>query len=209
MAAMSRQLIIGSLAMILVAAPARAQDKPHIDFSDEAVARAIAKCKAHLWGQYNAAPGGSPWPDKASTLGNDGRIRYANYGGQTALVMYALLAAGEKPNEARMKRAIQWLSQLDVDGTYVLGIRMQVWTYLPDAIGLPLLRRDCNRLVRSVSRPPKNAASKRFHPGYGAYTYSSTGKPALTGDHSNTHFGVLGVWAAARKASTSPPDTGT
>ena len=199
-------IIIALPAMVLPVAPAEAQDEQRIEFSDAAVARAIEKGKAWFWAKYRSAPGESPWEDKASVMGPGRRpVRYVNYGGQSALATYALLSAGEKISDPRMKRAVHWLSQLETEGTYTLGIRMQVWAMLPKEMGRTLLAKDCARLVRSAGRPPADGSREAWSHHYGSYTYASTGKPATNGDHSNMHFGVLGVWAAARSGIDVDP----
>jgi len=194
------RIILSAAALMPSAAPLARAQRVQIPFSDEAVVKAMDKAKAHLWSLYRP-PGRrqSPWPDVRTVRGSDGQPRpYENYGGRSALVMYALLAAGEKATEGRMVKAIRWLQRLDTDGTYTLGIRAQVWAHLPKRSGRPWLKKDAAKLVRSVARPPARSRSRRWEDLWGTYTYQSTGDPAQRGDASNTHIGVLGVWAAAR-----------
>ena len=176
----------------------RAQRRP-IAFSDEAVANAIAKAKEFLWSQYRSDPSQDPWPDVRTKRAGDKIVPYENYGGYSAMPMYALLAAGEKYNEPRMKRALDWLARIDTKGTYTLGVRMQIWAYLPEAIGRPLMIKDTDRLVKSINQPaPGKGFTAKTTYTHGTYTYISDGKPKGGGDHSNTQFGQYGVWAAAR-----------
>ncbi|HET6429487.1 MAG TPA: hypothetical protein VFJ30_13815, partial [Phycisphaerae bacterium] len=196
-----RWRIILLVAAGMAGASSRGYAQPaQVPFSDQAVVEAMTKAKAHLWSLYREPlRQQSPWPDVATVRGSDGRPRpYENYGGRCALVMYALLAAGEEAKEARMTKAIRWLQQLETDGTYTLGIRSQVWAHLPDQAGRPWLKKDAEKLVRSVVMPPSNARGGQWQHSWGTYTYSSTGKPADRGDGSNTHIGILGVWAASR-----------
>src|SRR5439155_13003234 len=47
--------------------------------------------------------------------------------GQTALVLYALLSAGESHQDPRLAKAIEYLKKTDTTGVYALGVRCQVW----------------------------------------------------------------------------------
>src|SRR5215203_6082469 len=56
----------------------------------------------------------------------------SQWGGQTALAAYALLAAGDNPNaQPKLAEAIAFLKQAKLTGTYALGIRCLVWARLP------------------------------------------------------------------------------
>ncbi len=178
----------------------QAQPRP-IPFSDEAVATAIDKAKEFLWSQYRLDPRQDPWPDRPTKQDGKKTVPYENYGGYSAMPMYALLAAGEKYNDRRMKRALNWLARIDTKGTYTLGVRMQIWAYLPEEIGRPLMVKDADRLVKSINQPaPGEGFTDSSKYSYGTYSYISSGKARSggDGDHSNTQFGQYGVWAAAR-----------
>jgi len=205
----SRRAILLAAAVCVTAAawPARAGAQARasqIPFSDEAVAGAIAKARAYLWNQYRQDPRQSPWPDVRTVRQDNRDVPYGNYGGQSALVMFALLASGDKHTDKRMRRAVEWLAAIDSTGTYTLGIRMQVWTYLPDAVGRRLLRRDKDRLIKSIHRLPRGPAPPSWRHIYGTYGYTSADKVSDHGDSSNTHIGILGVWAAARMGGEVP-----
>jgi len=133
--------IVALLALFGTTCPALCQ-RERVAFSDEAVAKAIDRAKKHLWSLYRDDPRQAPWPDQRTQRDGDKIVPYGNYGGRSALAMYALLASGEKYTDPRMKRAIEWLAGIDTKGTYTLGVRMQVWTFLPEQIARPLLIRD-------------------------------------------------------------------
>ena len=153
-----------------------------IPFSDEAVIAAIDKAKEYLWSQYRPDPGQDPWPDKPTKRDGDRVVPYENYGGYSAMPMYALLAAGEKYNDRRMKRALDWLARIDTKGTYTLGVRMQIWAYLPEEIGRPLMMKDAERLVKSMSQPPPGKGyTETTTYTHGTYSYVSSGKPRGAG----------------------------
>src|SRR5256885_4191449 len=54
-----------------------------------------------------------------------------NTGGRTALVTYALLAAGESPQNPKVKSAVDFLLKQKPPGIYTLGLRCNVWFLLP------------------------------------------------------------------------------
>ena len=155
-------------------------------FSDEVVERSIDKAKEFLWSKFNARQG--HWP-----------IKEQYEGGVSSLAALALLSAGESPESARMKKALTWLAQVETTKTYVLGIRAQVWTFLPQRAGRKLLAKDSEQLIKSICRPARPPVNLKSNPRYGSYTYTSAGKIGGGGDHSNTQYGILGVWAAARE----------
>jgi hypothetical protein len=170
----------------LAPAEARAQGRGTPAFSDEAVERAIDKAKAYLWSLY--LPRKGHWP-----------VRENYEGGHTALASLALLSAGQSYQDARMEKALRWLAGVETDRTYVLGLRAQVWSKLPHKDGRRLLAKDARQLIDSICRPKAPPVSLRRNPSYGSYGYGSPGKITGGGDHSNTQFGILGVWAAASR----------
>jgi len=121
------------------------------------------------------------------------------WGGTTALVTYSLLASGENPRDSRIQKAIRFLETADIHGIYALGLRSQVWGYLPAGSALrSLIQRDGRSLIGGLRGEPDAA---------GMYGYLSTG-PAQADhlfDHSVSQYGVLGVWAL-QDAGLEVPD---
>ena len=66
--------------------------------------------------------------------------KYATYGGESAIVTYALLAAGQNTQSEPIKKAVDWLEHVDLHGTYAIGLRAQVWNMLPEKERSRLLR---------------------------------------------------------------------
>ncbi len=62
---------------------------------------------------------------------NNEQMQGDTFGGFTAIATYALLASGESPQDPRMAAAIQFLINADVIGIYSLGVRANVWPFLP------------------------------------------------------------------------------
>jgi hypothetical protein len=89
---------------------------------------AINKAKAYLDGlEKNGS-----W--EASLPEGKGYQKDFEKGGLTALVTYALLAAGENPSDPRIHRAVAYLLKNTTEGTYAVSMRCQVWL----SLGYPL-----------------------------------------------------------------------
>lgn len=113
-------------------------------------------------------------------------------GGRTALATYALLAAGESHQDPRVRQAINYLLQVEMDGVYAIGMRAQVWNYIPS-----------NDAVRNAARRDAvllhGAARINKIPGMSRYKINSPDY-----DHSASQIAVLGMWAAAQAAVEVP-----
>ena len=157
----------------------------------EAVDAAIKRAVAGIYSVKN----GSTWEvtPTRQTTGDPGQVwseAGGQWGGRTALAAYALIAAGEDPEDPKLAPAIKWLKTADIVGVYALGVRCQVWLLLPETPETrSLAREDYRRLMAGLLTHGK---------GIGLYSYSAS-KPDFTAiDHSVAQFGVLGVWACAQ-----------
>ena len=112
-------------------------------------------------------------------------INGTNYGGKTALVTYALLTAGESYQNEKLKKAIAFLKDVDLVGTYAVAMRAHVWAKMPEEY-MPELRRDLRWLLDSLNVKE------------GTYDYYFKPRPGRV-DHSVTQYGMLGVWEAAKR----------
>ena len=181
-------------------------------FSDEAVDKAIKSGVAYLWSKYKKegwTKHGNPWPEGSEDptkgfkpVGREAAPSNKNhsFGGYTALAVYTLLTCGESYEDPRIKHAIKWMKRRECYGTYALGVRMQVWSMLPKEIGRVMLKKDGARLIKSICKPKgRPSRDPDTLARYGTYAYRCTGRPGFGQDNSVTQFGVLGVWAAARK----------
>lgn len=115
-----------------------------------------------------------------------------HYGGQTALVVLALLHAGKSPQEPGMREPIEWLAGLDLQGVYSRSLRAAVWAQMPPAY-LPRLQADATWLQQAFSRQV-DGWSYRMEP-----TTSRL-------DNSTTQYGCLGLWEAAKRGINIPPE---
>jgi len=111
-----------------------------------------------------------------------------NTGGRTALVTYALLAAGESPQNPKLKSAVDFLLKQKPPGIYTLGLRCNVWFLLPQT---PEIKDAFRADAVSLQQAMKIKGKAR-----GLYNY--TKDDGMRYDHSVSQYGVLGLWAAAQ-----------
>ena len=153
------------------------------EWDDQAVDDAIKAARKHLWSRWAEGH----WAEPALKAG--GKL-HREYGGRTALCLYALLAAGEKRQDARVKKTLKWLAGVRMKGTYAVALRANVWSLLGRS---SKYRR---KLIADVAYLV-NGLDER-----GAYDYIPRGRrpSGATGryDNSNSQLAVLGVWAGAR-----------
>lgn len=182
-----------ALLLLTVAARAQSTNKP---VDPEAVREAIRKGVAYLYsrqspeGHWETVPQRDDKEDRYS-------IKGGQWGGQTALITYALLAAGESHQDPRIRKAVEWLAQADIQGIYALGMRAQIWQYMPRTPQMAAAaRRDWMLLADALQRRQKN--------GIGTYDYLVTSGGNRI-DLSVSQYGVLGVWALAEAGVEVPP----
>ena len=150
-------------------------------FDDQAVEKAILRGVAHL--KKAQRPDGS-WGPYGKPGGNNMHLT-----GPTAMACYALLESGISPQDAQVQKALYWMAKYpDEPGTYSLGLRCSAWEV-------------ANRSTRDkYLKCLQYDAKKLWMAGrFGCYHYvSDPKKPGRGFDNSNTQYGLLGVWAAAR-----------
>ncbi len=176
------QLIVFLLAF-LVALPAASAATP------QEIENALARAKAWLYQQQNDQGTWEtlPQPDPKASFNSHGG---GQWGGRTAIATYALLAAGESPQDPRLARAIDFLKKADIRGIYAVALRMQVWYYLPPTNEVrQLVARDARILINSI---------KTEGDSLGHYDYvAGIERRSSEYSHSRSQYGVLGVWTAA------------
>lgn len=131
-------------------------------------------------------------PENRSNLSSGGQ-----WGGTTALAVYALLASGENPQDPRLKPAIEFLMREKMVGVYALGVRCQVWYFLPQSPQIKaLMAQDAQFLLNMINGPDTKIVGGIGQYGYvpGTSSYS----------HSRSQYAVLGIWAAAQTGVPIP-----
>ena len=177
-----RIFAIGAMVIPLLVLPASAA-------TPEEISKAIDKGVAYIYAQQKA---GGHWEssDKRVGLAHDwGNQQGDTFGGFTALSTYALLAAGESPQDKRLVAAIDFLKHADVVGIYCVGLRAQVWHLLAispkDRAELAqYVASDTQRILSNVNVSGDNR---------GLWEYG-TGKGNRV-DHSVSQYAILGLWA--------------
>ncbi len=151
----------------------------------EQVEKAIAKAKEYL---YSLQTPKGDWEinTRGKIHSNGARL----WGGYTALATYALLAAGESPQNEKLKPAIKFLQNESLNLTYAAGLRSQVWTFLP-------MTDDLRKAVLNDANIYLKGADKNGRYGYNTLVHG--------GEHNSTsQYGVLGMWACATGRRNPP-----
>jgi hypothetical protein len=174
------------LLLVAVAVPAFGADSAQVD-------QALVKAKQYVYSQHQD---GSWEKEPKQDLKAQDKIVASQWGGQTALAVYALLAGGENPNaEPRLAAGIDFLKKAKIGGTYALGLRCMVWLLLPETAEVKgLMRRDAQAL-QAMMKSQGNAK--------GFYDYDARGNSYSL---SRAQYAVLGMWAAAQSGVEVPAD---
>jgi hypothetical protein len=181
----NRAVVFGLVFAVLFA------PSPAIAADPDAVDKAIAKGVEFLSGRKNFVEKGH-WEDVDKRgEGKDGpSITGPQWGGRTALCTYAILASGVSPNDPKVKRPIEFLRKADIIGYYALGLRSQVWLFVPSTPeNRDAVVRDFKLLWAGVEKDP----SKKD---VGLYDYTLQDRIRI--DLSVSQYGVLGMWACAQ-----------
>ena len=142
---------------------------------------------------------GDNWELVQSPTGDERpSVRGKQWGGLTAMATYALLAAGQNPQDERVARAVTWLLENELNGTYAVGLRAQVWQFLPEkhpqrAKIRAAIRKDAELLLAG--------AGQRKDSSFGFYGYFAGDDHY---DRSNSQYGVLGTWAVEQAGAEVP-----
>ncbi len=184
-------LIVAAVVLAGGASGLMAQQADEVPVTRANVDARVAQIVEYLWKQQNAE---GHWdaivpPDKRKAPDpNDPTSLHGNRGGQTALVLLALKAAGADEQEARFQKALKWLTEQPWQGTYFRGLRATLYGQLRDPSYKKLLHDDGRLLLRSINGVD------------GMYSYNPPqGEQAKArgGDFSNTQYGILGMWSAS------------
>ena len=147
---------------------------------------------------YSRFADGSWEKSPRQQLDTKDRVVGSQWGGQTALAVYALLAAGDSPNaEPKLAQAIAFLKQAKITGTYALGVRCLVWARLPQTPEVKALIRQDAVALRAMMKTQGIAR--------GFYDYDARGS-ATAYSLSRSQYAVLGMWAAAQGGVEVPSD---
>lgn len=108
-------------------------------------------------------------------------------GGETSLVMLALLNAGVKPDDPIIERGLKYLRTKEPKDTYVVGLQTMVFAAAGKEVDFPLIDRNVRWLIDARVMEGKN-----LH----GWTYNKGGEARLAvgiTDNSNTQYALLGL----------------
>jgi hypothetical protein len=146
--------------------------------------------KDGLWEAHAAAP------TKAEVEKTPHSEAAGQWGGSTALAVYALLAAGEDVNSPKLTKAINFLKTNSLPGVYSTGLQAQLFDFLPST-------KENRRLAQDeVLRFTSAIFTKK--PTAGLFDYLLATKRTYRFDHSVSQYGVLGAWACAQSGAEVP-----
>jgi hypothetical protein len=170
---------------VICISSARAATAEQVDqMLEKAKTYVYSQQKDGLW-ELHPAP-----VTREEAAANDTKVTGGQWGGETALAVYALLAAGESPQDPRLVPAIKFLMTADLKGTYALGMRAQLYTFLPPSKEVQqAAQADAERLKDAVFGGVKAK---------GLFDYLLEPKSRTRIDHSVSQYGVLGMWACER-----------
>ena len=173
---------------VLPARPARGATPQEID-------AAIKKGRAFILSQQREE---GRWEHDDKRVGENHadhpKMQGHAWGGFTAISTYALLASSEDPTkelkDPKIAKAIAFLKKANMIGSYAVGVRAQVWLFLPEGPERTnLARKDLTLLRQSmVTRGNPEAI--------GLWDYDSDNNSNRI-DHSAGQYGVLGYWACS------------
>ncbi len=160
--------------------------------NERTVTRAIDKAVEYLYATAGQEGVWDELPPPKITLSGQAEIVRSNWGGKTALTLYALAAAGQE-GAPRFRKALEWLMKQKLWGTYALGLRLSLIHQLRDAQRYrQVMTQDADLLLRSRRRTRWGAGWQYLPPPSTSF-YSPLGIPC---DYSNVNYAVLGLWAA-------------
>ena len=186
------------LLVLLTAATVRAAPA----FDPAAVDASIENAKAYLYAEQNEAGTWENVPAPQNPAGQSAGLAaqdtdVGQWGGRTSLALYALLAAGEKPTEPRLQKAVEFVKTQPITGTYAVGVKMLALSYLPIDGDV---KRSASAGAQVLLQTVKTQGEAAGHYDYNALVRDD-------GDvysHSRSQYGLLGLWAASRMGYDVP-----
>jgi hypothetical protein len=177
---------------IMMPAPAQASTPQQVDLALERAKTIIYNLqKDGLWEEVPTPPSRAEMASKPQWWVHGGQ-----WGGQTALAVYALLAAGESPTSDKLAKAVKFLEKADLHGGYAIGLRSQIYPFLPSS------KEVRDEAAADVQRYEDGIITKG--PAKGLYDYLLESNRDTRQDHSVSQYAVLGVWACQRAGAEVP-----
>lgn len=203
-AALALACLAGVLAAAVAGRAAAATPTP-----DE-VDAALRKAKAHLYARMKPDVFWEEVP-KLNEKGGNAEVRGKQWGGLTAMSVYALLAAGENHQDPKLKPAVDWIKRQRLIGYYALGMRAQIWPFLPPGPEVrQLAAKDRVYFEKGLHSNPNPRAGKPDRLGFYPYWFNDDPRRLAPGDNwwwdlSVSQYGVLGMWACEQVEGVEVP----
>ncbi len=110
--------------------------------------------------------------------------KHHRFGGQSALVAYALMMADENPRtNAQLRKGLGWVFSQNLHGSYAACFRVHLWETLPE-----------NMRQRRVAQGDIGRTQSKIHMPDGSVGYHLDRQPQNPGDLSTTLAGYLTLW---------------
>jgi hypothetical protein len=207
----SRRPLIVSLIAALACTMAGAA-RPALAASPDQVNAALDKAKAYLYSKIKPGHFWEEVPEMDEKAGNHD-VKGRQWGGYTALSVYALLASGDKETDAKLRPAVDWIKKQRIIGNYALGIRAQIWPFLAPTRDNQLLAiKDRDYLYKGLHRNPNPKKGDTDRLGFYPYWFQDKPKPGYQmgpgdswWDLSVSQYGVLGMWACEQVDGVEVP----
>ncbi|QOV91900.1 DUF4159 domain-containing protein [Humisphaera borealis] len=175
----------------------------------EQVDAALRKSKEYMYSKMDKVKYWEEVPvmdEKAGSHSTSGR----QWGGLTAISVYALLASGEKHLDPKLNPAVEWIKKQRIIGNYALGLRAQLWTFLPPTPEVKqLAMKDRDYLYKGMHRNPLPKAGDKDRIGFYPYWFNDDRTKMQPGDKwwdlSISQYGVLGMWACEQVDGVEVP----
>lgn len=126
--------------------------------------------------------------------------------GPTAICAYALMEAGVHPSDPKITKALEYIAKTESEMTYCLAFRALAFSTAmrkdpKQTKYKQFLRKDARMLLLSIDDDGGYSYWARGQQKTGQPTFNTaTGGP----DHSNSQYGLLGIWAAALRGEEIP-----
>ncbi|MDB5296218.1 MAG: hypothetical protein JWO31_2201, partial [Phycisphaerales bacterium] len=172
------------------------------------VEAALAKSRAFLYGKMQP---NLYWEeaDKADDKAGGASTKGKQWGGLSAMSVYALLASGERHLDPKLNPAVEWVKKQRIVGNYALGLRAQIWPFLPNVPETRQLAiKDRDAFLNGQHTTARlNKGAKRDRVGFYGYWYNDEKKAPGGGDFdlSVSQYGVLGMWACEQVDGVEVP----
>jgi hypothetical protein len=185
-----RVLFVATVLLLVATPGSAAEADPTREAIDKAVEWIYKDRKDGVHWEWDTF---KPYPEGQATAKDYHKQRDGQWGGRTALAIYALVSAGEDPRGDRLSPSVDWLLQQEMRGTYGCAMRLLACQYLPQD----------DRVRRVVAADARTLQAGMITRGLGAGHWDYVvGWIRPVGDtfrysHSRSQYAILGLDAAA------------